>query len=174
MRHGQSVANAHKIVSGQQESPLSELGRHQARISAEKLAHLNIDLIVCSPMHRAVDTAKIVADTLQYPHSEIRILKELRERDLGELEGKSYATDHSLTGDTPAAEKAQGIEPIEQFHSRIHAGLREVASTRHHQNVLIICHNGVGRMLQVIVSNRPALDMYEIPVLENAHPIRIV
>lgn len=174
MRHGQSIANAHKIVSGQQESPLSELGRHQVRINAAKLQHLDIDLIVCSPMRRAVDTAKIVADELHYPHSEIKVVENLRERGLGELEGKSYASNEEDSGNTIAAEKVRDVEPLEQFHSRIHAALRDIAGTRHHKNVLIVCHMNVGRMLQVIVHNREPLALYDMPRIENAAPLRLV
>ncbi len=174
IRHGQSIANAHKIVSGSQETPLGELGKHQVRISAEKLAHLKIDLIVCSPMRRALDSAKIIADALQYPHSEIKTINELRERGLGDLEGRSYAANDDLSGNTIAAEQVNGVEPLDQFHSRVFAALREITGSRHHQNVLIVCHMNVGRMLQAIVHNLPAASMYEMPRLENAATQKLI
>lgn len=174
MRHGQSVANSQKIVSGKQETPLSQLGQHQVQIEAQKLTHLGIDLIVCSPLHRALSSAQIVADALQYPHSEIKVMPELSERGLGELEGKSYASDEQDTGNTVYAESVKGVEPIDQFHSRVYAAFREIAETRRHQNILVVCHMNVGRMLQAIVKNQPALAMYDTPRLDNAHAERLI
>src|SRR5687767_8838903 len=96
MRLGQSADNARRLVSGSGQTPLSELGRHQVRLAAENAKHLGIDLIVSSPMQRSVDSAYIVADVLEYPRSSILIIDELRERNQGELEGKSYALDETL------------------------------------------------------------------------------
>lgn len=168
------MANAHKIVSGSKESPLSELGRHQVAIAAEKLAHANIDLVICSPMSRALDTAKTVADSLQYPRGNIKVMAELKERNLGVLEGKSYASDEKDTGNTIFAETVEGVEPIGQFHSRVFAAFREITDTRRHKNVLIVCHMNVGRMLRVVAQNLEPLAMYEIPRLENAKPERLI
>jgi uncharacterized phosphatase len=168
MRHGQSMANAHKIVSGSQESPLSELGRRQVSLAAKGLRDLQIDLIVCSPMQRARETAAIVADVIGYPQNDIRPMEELHERHLGSLEGQSYKTDEDDSGNTIASEKVEGVEPIEQFHSRIHAALRHITSDTQHKAVLVVCHMNAGRMLQVIMAGRPALAMYDLPRIENA------
>lgn len=174
MRHGQSEDNAHKVVSGSRETPLSELGRHQVRIQAEKLENLAIDLIVCSPLRRALGTAEIVADHLKYPRSSIKVMEELRERNHGSLEGKSYATDEDDSGNTIAAELVEGVEPIEHLHSRVYAAFREIASDKKHKNVLIVCHMNVGRMLEVIVNDKQPLDMYSFPRLENAGAQKLI
>lgn len=174
MRHGQSVANAHKTVSGDQETPLSELGRHQVRIQAEKLMHLGIDLIVCSPLHRALDTAKIVAETIQYPEREIRIIEELKERHLGDLEGRSYASDEQDAGNTSYVDTVANVEPLDQFHSRVYAAFRDIGATRHHKNVLIVCHQNVARMLQVVAQGLEPSAIYDMPRVENAHTERLI
>lgn len=168
------MGNAHKITTGNQESPLSELGRHQVRIAADKLNHLEIDLIVCSPLDRALNSAKIVAETLQYPIGDIRVINELSERHLGELEGRSYASNDKISGNTVEVESAKDVEPIDQFHSRIYAAFREITTTRHHRNVLVVCHQNVARMLQVIAHNREPMAMYDIPRIENAQIIRLI
>lgn len=174
MRHGQSTANAHKVVGGSQDNPLSELGKHQAEIQAKSLKDLGIDLIVCSPLQRAHQTASIVADAIGYPRGDIQIIEELRERNLGSLEGQSYASDDDDSGNTIEAEKVKDIEPIEQFRSRIHAALRHITADTKHNTVLVVCHMNAGRMLQVVMANQPTLSMYEIPRLENAQVKKLV
>lgn len=168
------MANAHKTVSGDQETPLSELGRHQVRIQAEKLMHLDIDLIVCSPLHRALDTAKIVAEAIQYPERDIQIIDELKERHLGDLEGRSYATDEQDSGNTSYADTVPNVEPLDQFHARVYAAFRDVAATRHHKNILIVCHQNVARMLMVVAQGLEAKAMYDMPRIENAHAERLI
>lgn len=174
MRHGQSVANSQKIVSGDRDTPLSELGRHQVRIQAEKLMHLEIDLIACSPLHRALDSAKIVAESLQYPEREIRIIQELKERHLGDLEGRSYATDEQDSGNTSYVDTVPNAEPLDQFHSRVYAAFREIAATRRHQNILLVCHQNVARMLQVVAQGLEPKAMYDMPRVDNAQAQRLI
>lgn len=167
-RHGQSQDNAHKIVSGDRETPLTELGKRQSRLLGKEAKTLGINLIVCSPLRRAHDTAKIVAAELDYPLSDIVVMDELAERDLGALEGHSYAKNEYLNGNFPAVEHIQGVEPLSHLHSRVHQALREISGTGRDKNVLIICHFIVGRMLKTIAENRPPSAIYEVPRLENA------
>jgi len=174
IHHGQTVSNANKVVSGSHESPLTELGRHQIQFEAEKALHLGIELIVCSPMQRAIDSARIVADTLNYPRENIRVMEQLRERGLGELEQKSYAHNDRLSGNYPETETVPAVEPIATFHARVQAALRDLLQTRRYHTVLIVCHMNVGRMLEVVAANKPPLSMYDMPRLDNAHLKRLL
>lgn len=60
-RHGQTVWNAQNKVCGVTDVELTERGIEQA----EKLADIvpdNIDVIITSPLKRAIETGKIVAE----------------------------------------------------------------------------------------------------------------
>lgn len=166
-RHGQSQHNAHKIVAGQQESPLTLLGREQAKKAGLEAAKLGVDFIVCSPMGRARATAGIIAETIDYPAEQIVIMPELRERGLGALEGKSYAHNFHQNGNYPGTEKVPGVESIELLHQRVNHVLHILLQSTH-KNVLVVCHMNIGRMLHAIAARKPALGMYETPRLENA------
>lgn len=167
-RHGQSLDNANKIVSGDRETPLTELGKHQSRQLGNQARELGIDLIVSSPLKRARQTASLIAETMGYPESSIKIMEELAERSLGALEGHSYARNELLNGNFPAVEHIKGVEPLSQMHGRIQHALREITGDKQHKSVLIVAHFIVGRMLRTIVDNRPARAIYEEPRLENA------
>lgn len=66
VRHGESrdlAAGLHQHP----DSPLTEAGHKQAGNVARRLAKLPIDLILSSPLSRAHQTARIIADQLQKP-----------------------------------------------------------------------------------------------------------
>jgi broad specificity phosphatase PhoE len=66
VRHGQSAANRDGILQGQVDSPLSELGRRQARQLGAWLAQREMvwDAVYCSPLSRARDTAALITERL--------------------------------------------------------------------------------------------------------------
>lgn len=86
LRHGESVGNAESRHQGQADFPLTEKGKGQAK----DLAHLwkdsgqQFDLILSSPLTRALDTAKIIAHILDIPLETDPLWME---RDNGKLAG---------------------------------------------------------------------------------------
>lgn len=59
VRHGYSKCNQSKTYTGQTESPLTELGILQAKITGEYLyQNYKTDLVYSSDLSRAIDTAK--------------------------------------------------------------------------------------------------------------------
>ena len=57
IRHGQSESNASGHWQGHSDSPLSDLGRRQARALGERLVEFAPNLVVSSDLSRAADTA---------------------------------------------------------------------------------------------------------------------
>jgi ribonuclease H / adenosylcobalamin/alpha-ribazole phosphatase len=167
VRHGQSKDNAHKIVSGTHETPLSELGKEQARAAGRHARGLAIDLIVASPLERAQHTARIIAEETGYPATDIVTIPEFSERDLGKLEGTSYAQNPRLNGNFPAVEHIVGVEKLPHFNHRVEHGLRQLLHDKQHKTILIVCHVGVGRMLRVVTAGKKPLELYDQPKLEN-------
>jgi len=76
VRHGQSIGN---VTQGQDmpDSELTGLGRYQAEKVAEYLMPRNINRIISSPLLRAVQTARPLANALSLP---IEVWKELYEQ----------------------------------------------------------------------------------------------
>lgn len=167
IRHGQSLHNAQRIVTGQQDSPLTEVGRHQIKLAGEKLKDKKIGLIVCSPLIRTKETAQILAQEIDYPLNKIAVMPDLKERSVGELEGKSYAQNARMNGNYPETESIKGVEPLEHLHGRVNHALRSILQRSQGKNVLIVAHMNVGRMLWAITKGQPAQSLYDQPRLEN-------
>lgn len=64
VRHGQSVDNIAPIFQSQN-SPLSPVGREQAKIIAARVTGLSFETIVASPVRRAKETAEIIAKIVE-------------------------------------------------------------------------------------------------------------
>jgi probable phosphoglycerate mutase len=85
IRHGETVDNALQIMQGQTQGELNEQGREQARQVAQRLAAEPVDAFVSSDLHRAIQTAEIIAA----PHSlPVNTTQLLRERDWGSFTGR--------------------------------------------------------------------------------------
>ncbi len=170
MRHGQSQANADQVIAGSHDSPLSPTGIKQAEYAGDTAKqYFSFDLIVSSPMSRALGTARIVAERIGYPLEKILVVDDLKERNLGSVEGDTYDMHAKARkdGNYEDAENVPGVEPIDHLFARMHHVLEQIHA-RPEQRVLIVAHNGCGRMLKVVLRGEKPLDMYKQPRTENA------
>ena len=86
IRHGKTEWNSLNKAAGQVDIPLNDTGRKQARETKEKLKEYKIDLIICSPLIRAKETANIINEDRKLP---LIIDERVIERNLGIYEGKT-------------------------------------------------------------------------------------
>ena len=77
VRHGQTVWNTLGKTQGHGNSPLTELGERQASELAEALKNYPIDMIYCSDLGRAVQTAEIVGSKLNIEVEPTDLLREM-------------------------------------------------------------------------------------------------
>ena len=104
-RHGQTDGNVKNIVQGAGvDIGLNETGKAQAEELGQKLKTKELDVIFCSSMKRAKETAKIVAEASKVP---VIIMQGLEEVHFGEAEGilsedahKKYADIFSIIHDS--------------------------------------------------------------------------
>lgn len=87
IRHGQSAGNAEGRFGGHGPTPLSELGKRQAELTARLLADERISVVYTSDLLRAVQTAEPLADLIGEP---AMATPAFRERNVGVLEGLTF------------------------------------------------------------------------------------
>ena len=113
IRHGETVANATRVVQ-LPDVPLSEHGMRQAARLAIRLASCGVESIVSSDFARARMTAEQVSAATAAP---MKILPELRERNLGILRGRPYSEcPDDIFG--PDYAPPEG-ETWDEFHARV-------------------------------------------------------
>ncbi|MGH4015746.1 MAG: bifunctional RNase H/acid phosphatase [Pseudonocardiaceae bacterium] len=89
LRHGQTEYSAQARYSGHRDLPLTDLGERQAAAAAARLSTTDgVTAVISSPMLRARQTAKPVADALGVPCS---VHDGLIETDFGAWEGLTFA-----------------------------------------------------------------------------------
>lgn len=155
-RHGESEANSRHLVAGTLDSPLTDKGRQQAHDLADWISEqgMNFDAIISSPLNRCIDTAKIVARKLHYPADNIIYLETLRERDCGEFEGKSI-DDYFETPESIAIKDFK-VESLDELYERSKEVIQELQQHYQDKNILIVSHNGIGKMLRIVTEGRDA------------------
>ena len=155
LRHGETELNRLGLVAGATDVPLNATGWAQAKTAATRLQGV-VDAVYSSPMQRARDTARCVADALGLPFV---IVPELHERHWGVFEGQPRAT--RVRGGRP-----QGGESPEEFRDRT---LRALASIPAAGVPLIVAHSGTFR----VVCRALHVPETETPI-ENSRPVRFV
>ena len=140
-RHGQTDWNVQKKVMGRCDEPLNETGLKQAEETKNSLLNTNIDIIICSPLKRAKQTAEIINEGRNIP---IIYDERIIERDFGEFEGKQ-TKDFDFYGywNYYKNEQYQRAENIQRFFERIYGFLDDVMKEYQGKNVLIVAHGGV-------------------------------
>lgn len=146
VRHGQSAGNAEGRFGGHSPTPLSELGRKQAAVTADLLARERIDAIYSSDLLRAVETAKPLADLLGMPIIETPIF---RERHVGVLEGLTFDESKEMYPDDYYALIHRRInhtitegESYRDLLDRVSKGLQEIFRKHMGRKVVIYSHTG--------------------------------
>jgi broad specificity phosphatase PhoE len=145
VRHGESEANATRRFAGRSDSPLTERGRQQAEAVAEMLADTKFDRIVATPLHRSLDTAKLIADRQSIP---VEVEPDLIEIDVGDKTGAPWDEIAALPEwrDDGFVAWPNG-ETLDHVLDRSLRALRRLARETPGGTVLVVGHGGVTRIL---------------------------
>ena len=147
-RHGQSSYNLSGRTQGQtNDSVLTPLGREQAVLVGEKLRDKNIEIILCSPLQRARQTAKLANSALGVPVSEDARFTEVN---VGEIEGMHYTEIQEKFGEKYRQWRSSdsryenirfaGGESKKEVRERVFAGLTDYALHSPHSVIAVSSH----------------------------------
>ncbi|KAJ6639998.1 Fructose-2,6-bisphosphatase TIGAR [Pseudolycoriella hygida] len=82
--------NAQRVIQGQMDTALSEVGIDQAKRLGRAISSSNFTEAYSSDLQRAYITAKLILDELDAPAPVVQKDQRLRERCLGDAEGKTF------------------------------------------------------------------------------------
>ncbi len=162
VRHGESVANTKGIYQGQTyNTPLSVMGRKQAKALAEYFTDIKIDKIFASPLIRTKMTAQEVADIKKF---EVFEIPEITETNHGEWEGlekkvilAKWPNAYQLWLTRPIEVKFPHGETFKETSRRV---LRWWNCTvKKDKNLLVVTHDNV---IRIIVAKTLGLDFNNI------------
>jgi uncharacterized phosphatase len=141
VRHGQTPYNNLKRIQGHIDIPLDDIGQTQAFDAATYFndQKINIDVIVSSPLTRAIQTAQIIKNTLNHM-KDIVVFEAFIERNFGDLDGMTIADAFPLIGNNY---QAPGYETDLTLIKRITSGINHLYTLYKDQTVLAIVHSQV-------------------------------
>ncbi len=168
-RHGETDWNVVRRLQGRTDVPMNENGRAQAHSLGKALEQLPLHTIICSPLSRAQETARIVAE---YQSVTIRFDPRLREIDYGDAEGLLQneiaerlpeSTIQEWGGMLPNSRYPNGesaIEAAERFRDALESAIFNDGL----ETFAICAHGGVfRRFLQFCVEHHPRPPALEVP-----------
>jgi len=172
VRHGQDQDNANGLLNGHRDTALTEIGLEQAKQITNKIQEANLvfDKIYSSPLQRAYRTAEIIANRLQLPQPEKLDL--LIEREYGIMSGKKITDIEKLFSSDIILKaqiityflEAEGAETFPQVQDRAKQVLEFLTHNHTDQNILLVTHGDLGKMLYAEYYN-----LYWRDVLEFFH-----
>jgi broad specificity phosphatase PhoE len=149
VRHGRTPSNAARIIQGQIDAPLDELGVAQAKALGRYFARQQVVFTAAfsSPLTRAAHTADLAVAALDLTVARV---DGLMERSFGRLEGQpadeAWAEQERFEGH-PYDFRPGGGESSREMADRAWAAFEQVASTEA-ERVLIVSHGGpIGAIL---------------------------
>jgi len=154
VRHAQSEGNRGDYEGPDDDPPLSEVGREQARRLALRFARQRIDALYSSPMRRTLETAQAIAETTGLT---MRMVEELREVDLGEAQREfdAYPPEEALAlrrriAESPTWDSFPGSEGSAAARRRIVGAMDRIIEECHGKRVAVVAH---GAVIQTYVSH---------------------
>ena len=130
-----------KKVQGKADIELNEKGIQQAEETRDSLKNEKIDLILCSPLKRAIQTAEIIN---QGRNIKMIIDERVSERDFGEFEGMPNTDFYFNTFWSYKKNlKYNKAENIRDFFGRVYDFLDSIKNEYAGKRILIVAHGGI-------------------------------
>ncbi|MEF1290416.1 histidine phosphatase family protein [Vibrio sp. M260118] len=172
IRHGETVFDSEQKLQGHCNSPLTNKGKAQARsVGSELNKRLtgNNYQVFCSPLGRAVQTAKIICKAINFPQSNLLQDERLKEFSLGSWEQRKIPdlveSNPRLLNQKDWYLNAPQCEPYESVRNRLLSWLSELPDE---QDVVVVSHGLTGIVLRGILQNYSYEAIWDQDLLQDA------
>jgi broad specificity phosphatase PhoE len=168
VRHGQSTWNQEHRIQGQQDPPLSDEGRQQARLVGARLGGRRFAGFYASDLKRAFETAEVIGTSLGMAPEPNESLREIY---LGEWEG--LRTDEIAVRfpaawaswvEEPDWDCVPGGEGAAAFDARVGSALDQILGRHPHGNILVVTHGGVIQIALHRIVGRPSRGLFPFKI----------
>lgn len=147
-RHGETDFNINGKICGISSAMLTDKGKQQARELGNKLKNKNIDIVICSPLKRAVDTARLANEAIG---AEIVVDERFTEWDYGTYEGVVFEKvfDEFQKAKCEFGVRLGGGESVLQLAHRVFSAIDDIKEKYKNKTVLVVCHGGICRVAKM-------------------------
>jgi alpha-ribazole phosphatase len=151
VRHGETIWNHVSRYQGHTDVELSDTGREQARLLADRLSTEKITAVYSSDLKRAYETASILAA----PHQlRVQIAEELREINFGVWEGLTYKEISEKYKElaekwyqSPATVRIPKGETFVELKERAYNAVLKLLKENDPGTIIVVAHGGTIRAI---------------------------
>ncbi len=151
IRHGQTAWNKEQVFRGRTDLPLDQTGLRQAEAIRDALAAEPISRIVCSPLSRAVETARPLAERLKL---EGEVNAALTDLDFGRWQGMTVAAvkiqypELFLTWESaPEQVRFPDGETLDEAADRALSALQDLVAADQPGALVVVAHRVINKVL---------------------------
>lgn len=150
IRHGETAYNVEGRYCGSTDIGLNERGFEQAKILAEKLKSISLDIIISSTMRRARETASVISEELKLPVIE---MEEFVERSVGVYEGLTREEAKNTYPEMWERNSPEGAEPMEEVEIRVSKAIHKIKKEYGNKDMLIVAHGYITKIMYKYFNN---------------------
>lgn len=171
IRHCEAEGNVKRFFQGVSDCDISECGKKQLELLAERFKSIEIDAIYSSPLKRAYRTAEAVN---KYHNLPIKINEKLIEINGGEIEGIGWE-DFPIT--RPVLEYRWNMEPhlfhpeggeaMSSVYKRCWEAVQEIVSENRDKKIAITSHGCTIRNIMCHAQGKPIEELNSVDWADN-------
>ncbi len=168
-RHGETEWNEAGKMQGWKNSNLTEKGIANAISLGKSLKHIDFDCVYCSPLERALETAKHI---LGDKNTEIIINEDLKEMGFGIWEGlgreeieSSYAEEYNNFWNRPHLYTGVQGESYQELIDRVKRAMETIVAEAKGENILVVAHAAVIKAIFTIVKQHSLEEFWKPPYM---------
>ncbi len=168
IRHGETKLGDPPRYCGSTDVMLSDRGKGQAKLIAERLAGTEIDTLIVSPMTRCRHTAKEISK-LQSAEIAMETVEDLREVDFGKWEGLSFDDICRQFGEeskewftNPDEFRFPAGESVAEFTDRVSAASEKIVGRE--GTIAVVVHAGVIKVMICHLCGLPMGKMHSFSI----------
>ena len=151
VRHGETAWNKEEIFRGRTDISLNEIGFREAELVGEYLKGKDIHVIYSSPLLRAMETARRIAQVFNL---KVQPLEGINDMSFGKWEGLPLKEVQTRDGELyrqwreePHLVKLPGGESLDEVRVRAMAALEEVIQYRKGMNIVLVSHRVINKVI---------------------------
>jgi broad specificity phosphatase PhoE len=151
VRHGQTAWNKEEIFRGRTDISLNEVGFREAELIGEYLKGKDIHVIYSSPLLRAKETARRIAQVFNL---KVQPLEGIIDMSFGKWEGRPLREVRIHDGELyqqwrerPHLVKLPGGESLDEVRMRAMAALEAVVASHHGNNIVLVSHRVINKVI---------------------------
>lgn len=148
--HGTTTDNQKNISSGWKDAELSELGMNQSIELKKQINIDDFDIVFCSDLKRAVESAKLTFEDQKIP---INIDPRLRECNYGDFNGKSSEIVEPMQEENIKKPFPNG-ESYENVKDRLSDFIKDLKKKYDGKHIAIVAHKAPQLALDVIIKGK--------------------